>query len=205
MIIRLEIPSDLGSSLRRINMKLVKILFLTIALSLPATCLAESFYDFSSKTASGEHIEFSEYKGKVVLATNVATKCSFTPQLTELEKLYQKHREKGFIVLAFPSADHSPYEAIDNEGAHSFCSKQHGVSFPVFAYRKVKGEGMCPIFVHLTKQCDQQHAGEVGSSFEKFLLDKTGKVRARFGPFTGPMSMRLNDKIEELLSEEASE
>ena len=181
-------------------MNFIKIAFFTLLFS--TTCLAESFYDFSSQTASGENIKFSEYKGKVVLVTNVATKCGFSDQLTELEKLYQKHKEKGFMVLAFPSADHSPNEPTDNEGVHHFCSIKHGVSFPVFEYRKVKGEGMCPIFVHLTKQCEKAHVGEVGSNFEKILLDKTGKVRARFGPFTGPMSMRLNDKIEELLNEE---
>ncbi|MEZ4753365.1 MAG: glutathione peroxidase [Bdellovibrionota bacterium] len=188
-------------------MSVIKFTILSFALTicLVSASFAGSFYDLSATTADGKSTDFSAYGGKVILVTNVAIKCGFSSQLSGLEELYQKYKDKNFIVLAFPSADLSPNEPTNNEGVHKFCSLQHGVSFPVFEYRKVKGKGMCPIFGYLTKQCDKEHAGDVGSNFEKFLIDKTGKVRARYGPFTGPMSMRLTDKIEELLAEKNDE
>ncbi|MCB0319180.1 MAG: glutathione peroxidase [Bdellovibrionales bacterium] len=162
---------------------------------------AETFYELAAKTAKGKEISFTDYKGYVILVTNIATKCGSVHQLKDLEKLYLKYQDQKFVILAFPSIDHSPLEKSDNAKVQQFCSIKYGVSFPVFQYSTVMGTGAHPVFKYLTKKCQEKNAGEVTSNFEKFLIDRNGKVRDRFGPFVGPLSLKLNERLEVLIRE----
>ncbi|MCB0354156.1 MAG: hypothetical protein KDD64_11545, partial [Bdellovibrionales bacterium] len=139
--------------------------------------------------------------------TNIAIGCGTTPQLKDLQALYDEYRDESFVVLAFPSADFAPADKreVDSAALHKFCKMKYGVSFPVFWPDHVTGEGKQTVFRFLTEHSPEEMQGEVGFNFEKFLIGKDGTVRERFGPFTGAMSHRLKSAIEKLIAEEGSE
>jgi glutathione peroxidase len=134
---------------------------------------AESFYRLSTKTLEGKKADLKEYKGKVALVVNVASYCGNTPQYTGLEKLYNDLKDKGFIVLGFPSNDFGKQEPGTPEEIRKFCSTKYTVSFPLFEKVVTKaGEGQSPIYADLKKQ-----TGELPNwNFSKYLVGKDGKV-----------------------------
>lgn len=161
-----------------------------------AFCQAEDFYSIKVNDISGKEVEFSRYAGNVVLAVNTASRCGFTSQYTELEKVYQKYKERGFVVLAFPSNDFNNQEPGTNKEIIDFCKERFGITFPIFEKSSVHTSS---VFSFLT--ASGEFAGKVNWNFEKFLLDKKGILRARYGSFTTPDSMKITSKIEELLAE----
>jgi glutathione peroxidase len=144
-------------------------------------------YDFSATTIDGKPRKLADYKGKVLLVVNTASKCGFTPQYKGLEELYKKYAAKGFAVLGFPSNQFGQQEPGPESEIAEFCEMNYGVTFPMFAKVDVNGDAAHPLFKYLTST----KKGLLGSegikwNFTKFLVDKNGEVVERYAPTTKP-------------------
>lgn len=144
-----------------------------------------NIYDIEVTTASGESYTLDRYKGKVMLIVNTASNCGFTPQFTELEELYQKYKEQGFVVLGFPS-NQFKQELPTSSDAEQACRLNFGVTFPIHEIVKVNGENAHPLFQHLTNEKKGVLSTKVKWNFTKFLVDRNGKVVQRFAPIDKP-------------------
>lgn len=157
-----------------------------------------SIYDFKVKNNKNEDIELSNYKDKVLLVVNTASKCGFTPQYAGLEELYKKYKDQGLEVLAFPCNQFGAQEPGSNEEIASFCDLQFNISFPLFDKIDVNGSDTHPLYEYLKEQAP----GLLGSkkvkwNFTKFLVSKDGTQITRFAPTSKPES--LEDDIKKLL------
>lgn len=151
---------------------------------------ANDFYSFSVKEASGKDVSISDFKGKVVLIVNVASKCGFTPQYEGLEALYDKYKEKGFVVIGFPSNEFGAQEPGSNEEIQKFCKINYGVSFPVMAKIKVNGEEADPLYKWLKTSSPGIFGTEaIKWNFTKFLIGRDGKAVGRYAPKTEPKEL----------------
>ena len=156
-------------------------------------------YSTIIKCADGSETDLSDYRGKVMLIVNVASRCGFTPQYAGLQELYNEFREKGFTVLGFPCNQFAGQEPGSDSEIQSFCSMNFGVTFPVFAKIDVNGENTHPLYKYLKAECPGLLGTEgIKWNFTKFLVDKNGKVLKRFAPSTSPKS--LEDEIRPLLN-----
>jgi glutathione peroxidase len=160
---------------------------------------ATSVYDFTLKSIDGAPTPLSTYKGKVILMVNVASKCGYTPQYTGLEALYEKYKGKGFVILGFPANNFGAQEPGTDTEIKTFCSTKYNVTFPMFSKVSVKGDDTTPLYQYLTKDANPAVAGEVKWNFTKFLVDKHGKVVARFESAVKPESEEMSAAIEKLL------
>jgi glutathione peroxidase len=138
-----------------------------------------SVYDFKAKTIDGKDQSLGEYKGKVMLVVNTASKCGFTPQYKGLEELYRQYKDKGLVVLGFPCDQFGHQEPGDENEIKNFCSLTYDVSFPLFSKIEVNGPNAHPLYKHLKGE----KPGVLGSeaikwNFTKFLVDKSGKGQA---------------------------
>jgi glutathione peroxidase len=180
-----------------------------------------SIYDFNAISIDGEEKSLEEYKGKVLIIVNTASKCGFTPQYDDLQKIYDKYRSQGFEVLGFPCNQFAGQEPENNSGVKNFCEINYGVNFPLFEKIDVRGKTAHPLFRYLTENTtfngfDMEQSSSrmlnsflqesfpeylLGDSikwnFTKFLVDKKGNVVSRFEPTTEPISMTYD--IERLL------
>ena len=155
-------------------------------------------YDFAAVDLSGRPASISEYRGKVLLIVNTASKCGFTPQYEGLEALYEDLADRGFVVLGFPCNQFGAQEPGNAEEIATFCKLTYDVSFPMFEKIDVNGPKAHPLFEWLKNEAP----GMLGSkgvkwNFTKFLVDRNGKVRGRFAPATKPEALRK--EIESLL------
>jgi glutathione peroxidase len=172
-----------------------------------------SIYDFEVKDIDGEVIKIDQYKGKVLIIVNTASKCGFTPQYNDLEKIYEKYKDQGLEILGFPCNQFADQEPGNNKEVKNFCTLNYGVTFPIFEKVDVRGKDADPIFKYLTlkapyKGIDQSNmSGKilhkflseelpeylVGDSikwnFTKFLIDRNGNVVERFESPVEPMDM----------------
>jgi len=160
--------------------------------------MPESVHDFTMTTIDGEERPLSVYSGKALLVVNVASKCGFTPQYASLQKLYSNYKDRGFEILAFPSNDFMGQEPGSDAEIKEFCSMNYGATFPLFAKIKVKGKGAHPFYKFLTE--GSGHDGPIGWNFNKFLIAPDGKVVARYGATTDPLSTELVSKLESVLA-----
>ncbi|MER6049304.1 glutathione peroxidase [Streptomyces sp. NPDC001793] len=159
-----------------------------------------SLYDIPLRTLTGEPASLADYEGKALLVVNVASKCGLTPQYTGLERLQQLFADRGFSVLGFPSNQFAGQEPGTAEEIATFCSTTYGVSFPLFEKTAVNGADRHPLYAELTATPDAEGtAGDVQWNFEKFLIDHTGTVAARFRPRTEPEAAELVAAIEAAL------
>ena len=157
-------------------------------------------YDLEMARLNGKKESLSAYKGKVVLAVNVASKCGFTPQYGGLEALYEKYGDRGFTILGFPCNQFFHQEPGDASQIEQFCSINYGVTFPLFAKLDVKGPNQDPLYAELTQTPDDGgKAGNVAWNFEKFLIGRDGKVERRFRSRVTPEDPKLVGAIEQLL------
>lgn len=154
---------------------------------------------FTMDRIDGTPEPLSDYKGKVVLIVNVASRCGFTPQYTALEKLYGDKKNKGLVILGFPANNFAHQEPGTNEEIAQFCTSKFGVTFPMFAKISVKGDDQHPLYKQLTAQ-PSPVGGEVKWNFQKYLVDRSGRVVAMYGPPTKPDDAALVAKIDELLA-----
>ena len=150
----------------------------------------KSFYDLQAEQLEGGTFDFEELKGKVVLVVNTASKCGFTPQYEGLEKLYQKHKDEGLVVLGFPCNQFGMQEPGDAEEISGFCQRNYGVSFPMMSKVEVNGDNAHPVYRFLKKEQGGLLIDAIKWNFTKFLVDKEGNVVERFSPVTSP------DKLE---------
>jgi glutathione peroxidase len=180
--------------------------------------VSESLYDIPVKRIEGAPASLAEYRGKVLLVVNVASKCGLTPQYTGLEKLYRDKHEQGLEILGFPANDFAAQEPGTNQEIASFCSTQYEVSFPLFAKISVKGPEQHPLYQALVQAQPQMSGGqefreklltygmkpgdpsEVLWNFEKFLIDRNGRVVGRFSPDTTADDGKLTAAIDRELS-----
>jgi glutathione peroxidase len=146
-----------------------------------------TIYDFTAKSLQGKDVALAEYRGRPMLIVNTASKCGFTPQFEGLEKLYEQHRGKGLVVLGFPCNQFGAQEPGSEEEIGAFCQANYGVTFPMFSKIDVNGASAHPLYAFLKSE----KAGILGTrnikwNFTKFLVNRDGKVTARFAPTTKP-------------------
>ena len=154
-----------------------------------------SVYEFKVKNQKGEDISLSQYKGKVLLIVNTATKCGFTPQYDELEELYEKYKDQGFEILDFPCNQFFHQAPGSAEEINQFCSIRFGTQFPRFQKIDVNGENADPLFVYLCRQNETGKVKKVKWNFTKFLVNRNGEFVGRFEPTAKPKS--FEEKIAE--------
>jgi glutathione peroxidase len=159
-----------------------------------------SIYEIPVQTIDGKETTLAEHRGKVLLIVNVASKCGFTGQYAGLQKLYERFKEKGLVVLGFPANDFLRQEPGTNDEIKQFCSLEFGVTFPMFAKITVKGEAMHPLYHFLTEPATNPDSpGAISWNFNKFLIGRDGRVAARFGSRTKPLSKDLVAAVEKAL------
>lgn len=153
-------------------------------------------YDFDVLTENGESYSLKRYEGKVLLIVNTASKCGFTNQFDELEKLYKKYKEQGLVILGFPS-DQFKQELSSGVEAAEACRLTFGVTFPMHEIIKVNGENAHPLFNYLTEETKGLFGKKVKWNFTKFLVDRQGNVIKRFAPADKPF--KFEDEIRKYL------
>ncbi len=149
-----------------------------------------SVYEFTVATPANKEVSMEQYKGKVLIIANTASKCGLTPQYGDLETLYKEYSEQGLEILGFPCNQFGAQEPGSSEEAESFCQVNFGVTFPVFAKVEVNGKGAHPLFQYLKEQ--QPGVSEDSAiqwNFTKFLVNRDGQVVERFEPKTSPETM----------------
>ena len=174
-----------------------------------------SIYDYAYTSIEGNPVSMSQYKGKVVLIVNTASKCGFAPQYEGLEALYQRYRDQGFEVIGFPCNQFMDQEPGDEAAISEFCSVRYGVTFPMSAKADVRGDDAIPLFRYLTEQKAFEGMGkgiknkafdmmlkakykdgykdsQVKWNFTKFLVDRQGEVAARFEPVVEPADIAVH-------------
>ena len=158
-----------------------------------------NIYQFEAERLEGGDQSLSDYKGKVLLIVNTASKCGFTPQFGGLEKTYQKYKDQGLVVLGFPCNQFGGQDPESNEKIGDFCQRNYGVSFPMFAKIDVKGPEAHPIFRYLTRETKGFINRNIKWNFTKFLIGRDGVIINRYAPTTKPE--HLEDDIQQALQE----
>ena len=180
--------------------KLCLTLMLTIAAAF-AVAEPHSIYDFTMKSIDGQQVSLKNYSGKVVLLVNVASRCGFTPQYTGLEALYEKYKDRGFVIVGIPANNFGGQEPGSNQEIKTFCTSKYHVTFPMMAKVSVKGDDITPLYAFLTdKSANPKTGGEIGWNFTKFLVGPDGKVIARFDSEVEPEAKDLTSAIEKALN-----
>jgi glutathione peroxidase len=156
--------------------------------------------DFTATGLDGKEVDLSQWRGKVVLIVNVASKCGLTPQYAALQKLWTEFAPKGLVVLGFPANEFKGQEPGSDAEIQSFCSLNYGVTFPLFSKSIVLGEGLSALYAWLTTQPTAPVGpGPVSWNFEKFLIGRDGQVAARFSPKTAPDDASVREALEKAL------
>ncbi|MGN6640202.1 MAG: glutathione peroxidase [Mucilaginibacter sp.] len=149
-----------------------------------------SLYDFKLTNIDGQAFSLAQYKGKKVLVVNTASKCGYTPQYAELQKLSEMYKDK-VVVVGFPANNFGQQEPGTATEIKSFCSARYGVTFPLSEKVSVKGDDICPLFKYLTTAPNPDFTGDIKWNFEKFLIDENGKLIHRFRSQVTPLSPEL--------------
>ena len=174
---------------------------LVVAVLAASSCLgASSVLNFAPKSIEGQTVPLSEYKGKVLLIVNVASKCGYTPQYAGLESLYRKYKDRGLVILGFPANNFMSQEPGTNSEIKQFCKNKYDVTFPMFAKISVKGEDEAPLYQFLTNEKTNPNSpGDIKWNFTQFLIGRDGKIDARFEPATTPESPEITSAVESAL------
>lgn len=159
----------------------------------------KSVYDFKVKNIDGKEVKLSDYKGKVLLLVNVASKCGYTPQYKDLQALYEKYGEKGLVVMGFPANNFGKQEPGTNEEIKEFCTANYDVTFPMFSKVSVKGDDQHELFKYLTSLENPDFKGDINWNFEKFLIGKDGKLLHRFRSKPSPTGEEIVKAVEAAL------
>jgi len=159
-----------------------------------------SILDLEAQRLAGGTEALGAFRGQVLLVVNTASRCGNTPQYEDLETLYERYRDRGFSVLGFPSNDFGAQEPGSDQEIGAFCKANYGVEFPMFSKVRVKGPEMHPVYRYLTSLPDPI-GGPVQWNFQKYLVDRNGKVVARYEPGVNPQDAGIVREIERLLAE----
>lgn len=154
-------------------------------------------YDYVVKDQSGADVSLGDYRGKVLLIVNTATKCGFTPQYEGLEALYKKYKDAGFEILDFPCNQFLGQAPGSNEEIHSFCTLKYNISFKQFGKIDVNGDKTDPLYKYLKEEQKGVGSNKIKWNFTKFLVDKEGNVVKRFAPTTKPEA--IDEEIKKLI------
>jgi len=161
----------------------------------------KSVYEFTMKDIDGNDVKLNKYKDNVVMIVNTASKCGYTPQYEGLEKIYEKYKDKGFVILGFPANNFMGQEPGTEKEIKEFCTLTYHVTFPMFSKISVKGGDQHPLYTFLTnKQSDPEFAGDITWNFNKFLVDRKGNIVARFSSKDTPESDAVTAAIEKYLA-----
>jgi glutathione peroxidase len=178
---------------------MIKTAILGIAMSM-TTFGASSVYEFTLNSIDGAPTPLSTFKGKVVLLVNVASRCGFTPQYAGLEKLYQKYKDKGLVIVGVPANNFMGQEPGTNEEIKTFCTRNYNVTFPMMSKVSVKGSDMTPLYQYLT-DASAKTGGDIKWNFTKFLVDRSGNVVSRFEPAVTPEAADVVKAVEQALGQ----
>ena len=178
------------------------LMFLAMAvISSSAFAGGADILDHKMMDIDGNEVDLSKYKGQVVMIVNVASKCGLTPQYKQLVEINKKYKDQGFTILGFPANNFMKQEPGTDADIKTFCSTKFGVDFPMFSKISVKGDDANALYKELTsKDANGEFGGDITWNFEKFLVNKEGKVVARFAPRTKPDAEEVMAKIESELS-----
>jgi glutathione peroxidase len=161
---------------------------------------ASSVYEFTMNSIEGQPLPLAKFEGKVMLIVNVASKCGFTPQYEGLEAVYEKYKDQGFVIVGFPANNFMAQEPGTNEEIKTFCSTKYNLKFPLYSKISVKGDDKAPLYQFLTDtSANPKTGGEIKWNFTKFLVDRNGKVIARFESPVKPESPEVTAAIEKAL------
>jgi glutathione peroxidase len=181
---------------------MTKLLFCLLFVATALMAADKSVYDFTLNSIDGQPAPLGAYKGKVVLLVNVASRCGFTPQYTALESVYEKFKDRGFVIVGIPANNFGSQEPGTNQEIKTFCQTKYSVTFPMMSKVSVKGEDQTPLYQFLTdKAANPQTGGEIQWNFTKFLIGPNGRVMARFEPATTPDSPEVTAAIEKALAQ----
>jgi glutathione peroxidase len=169
-------------------MKILALIFALMFVAPPAV------YEFKLKTIDGQTFSLAKYKGKKVLVVNTASKCGFTHQYADLQKLADQYKGK-LVVVGFPANNFGSQEPGSNPMIKEFCSKNFGVTFPLSEKISVKGDDIAPLFKYLTETPNPDFTGEIKWNFEKFLIDENGKLIHRYRSQTEPLSPEITKEL----------
>lgn len=164
----------------------------------PHNTTARTMHEFTLNDIEGKPKKLSDYKGKVALVVNVASKCGLTPQYEGLEEVYQKFKDKGFVVLGFPANNFGGQEPGTEKEIQTFCTTNYKVTFPMFSKISVKGDDAHPLYQWLIAQSSEKK--DIEWNFAKFLVDGEGNVIARFSSRTSPKDDSVIQAIEKALA-----
>lgn len=157
----------------------------------------KTFFDFTVKDIREKEFPLTDLKGKKILVVNTASNCKFTPQYKELQKLYEKYKDKNFVIIAFPSNDFGAQEPGSNDEIAQFCKINYGVTFPIMSKVTVQGEKISPIFKWLTDRRENGvKSSGIGWNFHKFLIDEAGGWVTSLNSSVSPTSPEITDWIE---------
>jgi glutathione peroxidase len=161
----------------------------------------KTVYDFTLNTIDGQPAPLSAFKGKVVLLVNVASRCGFTPQYTALESVYEKYKDRGFVIVGIPANNFGAQEPGTNQEIKTFCTTKYHVSFPMMSKVSVKGGDITPLYQFLTdKSTHPQTGGDIQWNFTKFLVGPDGRIITRFESEVTPDSPQVTAAIEKALA-----
>ena len=172
------------------------LMILSMIFSTKSMSSDKSFHDFSIESISGGDISLSDYKNKVVLLVNTASQCGFTPQYAGLQKIYDRYKDDGFVVLGVPSDDFNQ-ELSSDDDVKKFCEIRYGVNFPLTSIQKIKGDGAHPLYKWISGNTSV--IGQPRWNFHKYLISKDGQVINWFSSMTSPTSDGLLKQVEQAL------
>lgn len=179
-----------------------KTLFITARTSLYSIDMLSKLYSFKMTDIDGQTVPLSQYQGKVVLIVNVASKCGFTKQYAGLQQLYEKYKDRGFVVLGFPANNFMGQEPGTDSEIKRFCSTTFNITFPMFSKISVKGKNIHPLYQYLTSPEENGTFGKsISWNFNKFLIGRDGKTLARFGSKIKPLDPQVIKAVEKALKD----
>jgi len=172
------------------------IVIITMFFTTKSISSEKSFHDFSIESISGKDIVLADYKDKVVLLVNTASQCGFTPQYAGLQKIYDRYKDDGFVVLGVPSDDFNQ-ELSNDEDVKKFCEIRYGVNFPLTSIQKIKGDSAHPLYKWISGNTSV--IGQPRWNFHKYLISKEGQILNWFSSMTSPTSEGLLKQVEQAL------
>lgn len=186
--------------LRIIMPKTFRSLTIAAAILMPQLLSAASVYDYDLTTIDYEKIHLRDFKGKVLMIVNVASRCGYTPQYAGLQKLYLAHKDQGFVIIGIPSDDFGQGEPGSNPEIKQFCRRKYDVTFPMMSKVFINGNPRLPLYEYLTdERRDPKTGGAIRWNFTKFLIGRDGTILARFEPDVTPEDPSLVTAIENAL------
>lgn len=180
-------------------MKILLTALLTTLFMVPNLTNDVSIYEFPVTDIDGNELKLEDYKGKVLMIVNVASKCGYTPQYEGLQKIYEEFKDQGLVIVGFPANNFKGQEPGTEEDIKQFCTLNYGVTFPMTSKVSVVGDDQDALFSFLTSQPNIDFEGDIKWNFEKFLINKEGKLIRRFRSASKPDSEEVVSAIKELL------